>query len=450
MRQRLFTLLVAFTLPVMLASNLGGCDTSFLVNNNGDANDIDNGGGDANDIDNGGNGGDGNLNIVKTGILVRHDAGLLCGDDLIAFGTNGTPTNDSSNVGVSYVFPSTNPTVGTPVPDAELYDNSDFAVGGRTIFLAGSNTGSLLFQVSVFNADSATITKTFPANEIRLSGIPVTQDEPGNIRADGDYCVVICDQNAVDDGKIVKVIDVSSGTPTLIAFDNVIGYANGVKQVAVDAESKKVVAVVSADVDTFYIWHLDDPTAAPTVIPTQNGVNDTQIKIRGGYIIAFDDQNDPMAFLVDLSSDTIIELTEAEAIYAAAIGGDKFAFFAYHDSDDAHGGSQRAAVGTVPGPSFNKHALNDYIDGSTGNNGLVGFAGTMCITPDGSKLFLADWYLQYSYGDTSFVVPDDPDGTDPWACPAWDIDCSCDTVGFKTATDRTLSQDTTLGYIVLP
>ena len=448
MTTRLFTLLMLLSLPALLVSQMGGCFTDFIVDNTGnegDGNDTTGGGDDTT----GGGGGGGDLTIVKTAIAVRHDAGLLCGDDLIAFGTNGTPANDSSNVGVSYVFPSTHPTAGTPVPSAELYDNSDFAVGGRTIFLAGSNTGSLAFQVSVFNADSATITKTFPASEIRLSGIPVTQDEPRNIRADGNYCIVICDQNEVDDGKIIKVIDVSSGTPTLIALDNPIDYANGVKQVAVDAEWKKAVAVVHDDVDSFYIWYLDDPTAAPTVIPTQNGVNDTQIKIQDGYIIAFDDQNYPMAFLVDLNTDTIMELTDAEATYGAAIGGDKFAFFAYHDSDDAHGGHQRAAVGTVPGPSFDKHALNDYIDGSTGNNGLVGFAGTMCITPDGSKLFLADWYLQYSNANTSFVVPKDPDGTDPWACPAWDIDCSADTVGFKTATDRTLSQDTTLGYIVL-
>jgi len=93
--------------------------------------------------------------------------------------------------------------------------------------------------------------------------------------------------------------------------------------------------------------------------------------------------------------------------------------------------------------------LDQPIDGSTANNGLVGFAGGMCVTPSGNYVFLSDWYLQYSPATAIFTVPADPDGSDSYGCPAWDVDCSDDTVGFKTAATRTSSTDKTVGYIIL-
>ncbi|MBN2445717.1 MAG: hypothetical protein JXO22_03275, partial [Phycisphaerae bacterium] len=129
------------------------------------------------------------FNIVKTDIFVRHDASLLCGTDLIAFGTG---YGGSSTIGVSYIIPSTNPTTGTAVPNTELYASKGFAVGGHTIFLAGSNTASLAFQVSVFDALTGTITQTFETTDIRLGSIPVGAYDPGHMQADGNYCVVVC------------------------------------------------------------------------------------------------------------------------------------------------------------------------------------------------------------------------------------------------------------------
>ena len=377
------------------------------------------------------------LTIVKTDIAVRHDAGLQCGDDLIAFGT-GTIT------GVSYIIPSEAPTTGTAAPNSDLYDSSGFAVSEHTIFLVGSNAGSLAFQVSVFDVPTATIIKTFTTEEIRLASIPVSAHDTGNIQADGDFCAVICDQSTVSDGKVVKVIDVSGAVPALIAFDE--NPTGRVEQLAVDAATKMVAAVTG---DTFYVYDIDNPSAAATQIAAPNGIGDYVIQISGDYIIALDDQSYEEAFLVDLSTNTIVALTSALATGNPAIGGTTFAFFADADANDSSGGSQRAAVGTVPGPAFDKAPLDQYIDGSTPNNGLVGFAGGMCVTPSGNYVFLSDWYLQYSNANAAFTVPPDPDGTDPYACPAWDVDCSSNTVGFKTAETRTSGTDRTVGYIIL-
>jgi hypothetical protein len=421
--ERLVSLMVGLVLMAGL-----GCDTVPVNGGNGNGN---------------GNGGSGTtLTIVKTSITVRHDAGLKAGNDLIAFGTGTT-------AGVSYIVPSATPTSGTAVTNSNLYNSSGFAVGGGTIFLAGSNTGSLAFQVSVYDVATAAITRTFDSTDIDLSRIPVSQDDTGNIQADGNYCVVICDSTAVTDGKTLKVIDVSGASPSLVVFtQNPPGSSLQVEQVAVDGDTKKVIAVVS---DSFYVYDITTPTAAPTQIAVPNGIGDVQIQTDGGYILAVDDQATEEAFLVNLSTESLVSLTNAQAATSDLdIGGTTFAFFANADASDSIGGHMRAAVGTVPGPGFTKAALGSSIDGSTNNNGTVGFASSTCVTPDGSLVFLSGWYLQYSAAGATFTVPTDAGGTDPYATPAWDVDCSSNTVGFKTATDRSDTQDTTVGYIILP
>jgi hypothetical protein len=151
---------------------------------------------------------------------------------------------------------------------------------------------------------------------------------------------------------------------------------------------------------------------------------------------------------VDIAGGTTITLTDAFANGSNSIGvsADNFAFFADADATD---NGQRAAVGDLPGPGYTKAADGNQIDGSTNNNGLVGFASDLCIVPDGSYIFLSGSYLQYSAGNASFTVPVDPEGIDPYACPAYDIDCSNNTVGFKTAHSYPGSAED-VGYIILP
>jgi len=209
--------------------------------------------------------------------------------------------------------------------------------------------------------------------------------------------------------------------------------------------------VIAAAGDSLYIYDLNNPTVDPVAVALPNDISNlAQMRVAGDYLIALDDQDYKQAFLVNLATPQLITLTDGNAsINGFAVGGDQFAFFADFDADDSVGGSQRAAVGTIPGPSFVKAALDDQIDGATNNNGLVGFGGSMCITPDGRCLFLANSYLQYRTTGAAFAVPADPQAADPYACPAWDIHCSTNTVGFKTATTNGDS-DKTVGYIRLP
>lgn len=385
--------------------------------------------------------GDTLFTVVKTNIDVRHDAALRAGDDLVAFGTGPT-------TGVSYIIPSTNPDAGIAVPSSDDYDSGAFAVGGQRVFLVGSNTRALAFQVSVFDAMTGAITHTFPATDIRVGAIPASEEDAGNIRADGDFCVVICDQNTVTDGRIVKVINAGTNPPTLISFGiNPTSSHFQVDQVDIDAATRRVVVVANS---TFYAYDLDAPNAPPIQIAAPNGVGNVQIELAGDYVLALDNQAFGEAFLVDIAGQAIVPLANSTATLDVAIANNVFAFFADAVADDRGGGGQRAAVGTIPGPDFAKAAVGQFIDGSTANNGLVGYGGSMSVTPGGEYLFLSDGYLQFSSGNSVFTVLPDPDGSDAYGTPALDVDCSASTVAFKTSSGRMATTTTKVGYIVLP
>lgn len=396
--------------------------------------------------DGGGGGGGGGgvttpFTVVKTGIAMRHDAAIRAGADLVAFGTGVT-------TGVSYLRPSTGPTTGTPVTDSDDYDSGAFAVGGDHIFLVGSNTGPLGFQMSVFDAAANAITHTFPTTDIRLGTIPASEEDVGNIQADGDLCIVMCDQNTVTDGLIVKVIDASTNPPTLVAFaDNPATSHFNVDQVDVDAATRRAVAVAD---DTFFIYDIDAPTTAPVQIAAPNGVGDVQMEIAGDFILAIDNQAPGEAFLVDILGEAIVTLTNPEAAWDVSICNDGFAFFADADAADSAGGGQRVAVGAMPGPDSTKAPLDQYIDGSTVNNGLMGFGGSLSVTPGGEYVFLSDGYLQFSNLDAAFAIVPDPNDSDPYGTPAWDVHCSATIVAFKSASNRSATTTTSVGYIVLP
>ena len=449
-------------ITLLLATNLGGCPFFAAPNNNqnndnsgnvGNDNSNDNGSDNGNDNsnDNGNDNGNGGstLNVVKTAISVRHDAGLQCGDDVIAFGT-GTLS------GVSYIIPSAGDTSARTIPNDTEYDSGAFACSGDTIWLVGGVTGGAAFQVAVFDVTTASVTMSFPETDIRLPNI---QDPgtPGNIRADGDYCVVRCDQNTVTDGKIIKVIDVSSGTPTLIAFDtNPASSGSQVDQVAVDAATKRVVAVVGDDV---FVYDINNPTAAPAqyTVGAGFGFSDSLVQISGDYMIGGIEQSTgpEHATLINLTDGSTVEGDVPESATGVALGGAKYVYFLDATADDSNGGDQRSAIGAVPNAATTKATIDEYIDGSTTNNGIVGYGQNACVTPDGAHCFLSGStslgsgeFLQWSTGG-AWSLPADPDASSPYGVPATDVDCSNGCVAFKSGQGTTAGTSTVLAYAIL-
>lgn len=429
--------------PGNMNGNGNGNDNMNGMNGNDNGNMNDN----VNDNDNMNGNGDGMmggaaLNIIKTDIDVRHDAGLQCGDDIIIFGTGGFS-------GVAWMRPSEGDTMAREVPNADDYRNSGFAVTGNKVCLAGGADDT--FQVTVFDADAGTI-NALPTTDVRLQNIPGGPLAAGNIQASGNYCICRTDDGEVDDGKHIKVIDVSGDTPVAFGFD--MDVENSVDQLAIDGTT-----AVAIDGDMFYVYDVSDPSAAPNIFTLSSGLGfaDVQVKLSGDYMLAgiSQDTGSRHAALINITDGTITELTDPDSGAVFGLGGDKFVYFANNSADDSLGSAFRTGVGRVPGPDNTKAPLEDFLDGSTTNNGARGFAQTTWVTPDGRYCFIAGAtslgsgeFLQYTM-NTSWTVPSDPDGSSDFGTPATDVHASNTCVAFKSGDGTTAGTSTTLGYIIL-
>lgn len=394
------------------------------------------GGGDTtNENDGGGDDGDPvvTLTPVKTAIAMHVQGGIEAGDDIIVYGTGGF-------AGVDYIVPSAGDTAGRGVPGGDTFNAIGFAVAGKKVAFMSN------FVVTIFDAATET-SNTIPETEIRL----INTQEIGRMQSDGDFIVTRNDDGIVDDGKQLKVIDVSGDVPVVIAFDqNPAEFALGLSQVDIDAGTSTVVAVVF---DTFMIYDLNDPAAAPLSITIDAGIDgDVQVRVDGRTIMFRDDEASGNVGLLDIDTGEVTFFTNNPAASSIALNGGSLIYFQNDTNEDSVGLHIRSAIGTVAGaPGSTLAPIEQWIDGSTTNNGVFGFAETAAITPDGGLLFIAGResvgsgeYLQLSTGG-AFGLFADPTGVDAWGCPAADVSVTSNTVAFKSGNNN----DTTVAYIIL-
>jgi len=375
------------------------------------------------------------LFVVNTGIQMRADKRILAGDDIIAFGTGGFS-------GVDYMIPSAGDTAGRGIPMGDTFVANGFAVAGKHIALQSN------FEVTIY--DTATDTSTpIGQNEIRPTNTPVDQYDAGHIQGEGDFFIFRSD-SSTDDGLFVKVVDVSGDTPSVISFTNNPGTsAFGVTHVMVDSDTRTAVAVAD---DTFLVYDIDDPAAAPAEFPIPDGISDTVPHLDGDFIIFEDNLAFGNACILQISTGTITVLTENPSAGQLAIGGDFFGYFLNRDASDSLGNASRSAGGPLSGiPGAMVAPAENFIDGSTANNGAFGYGQTMGITKNGSRWFIAGAtdigdgeYLQVSYGG-AFSLFADPTDQDAFGCRATDVSISSNTVAFKAEN----GPDTVVGYMIL-
>lgn len=383
----------------------------------------------------------GGFTPVRTQINAHPQGRIQAGDDVVFYGFDGAN-------GVDYIIPSAGDVVGRGIPNAESYVSYSFAVAGRRAFLVDNS-----LEASVFDADTGNL-DTLPLTEITLKNIPSSQYEKGHVQADGDFCAVICEETEVTDGKIVKVIDASGANPQVISFtQNPAPTAEQVEQVAVHAASG-LVAVEAAG--KFYIFDINDPTAAGVEFDAvAAGIGDLQMAFDGERILYADDSATFNAIVLDLATGDNLPLAENPAAgRRLALANGSFGYFLSNNSVGAH---FRSAIGVLDAgisatlTTVTTAALDDFIDGSTPNNGLVGYGSTITVTADGSRWFIAGDedigsgdYLQTSTGGAFTVVPD-PLDQDELGCPATDVHASANTVAFKTGE----GSEVKVGYIIL-
>jgi len=403
--------------------------------NNGGGNDVGTNG-QGNDVGTNGQGNDGGGNAalptaVKTNIDVHNGGRIAVGDDLLVYGYGGFS-------GVDYIIPSAGDTAGRDLPNGDTYRASAFAVTGKKIALVNS------FLITIY--DTATETGTDIAEDtIRLENTPVGIESQGHIRAGGGY--VVCRNSPSDNGgKKIIAIDVSGDTPNIISFDS--DPEGNVDHIEIDVQNMEIAAKSG---NMFYIYDIENPDAAPVVYDTTElgGISDTAYSFDGGYIFYEDNEAFGNVRFLNTADGTATLLTQnPSTVGEQCAAGGKYVYFANLVSIEV-----RAAVGDVPNANASL-ASNEFIDGSTTNNGRFGQAEACTITPDGAHIFISGKgsigsgeFLQYYNG--SWALVPDTNASSPYGLPATDVASSSTLVGFKTGDGTTTGPNTKVGYIIL-
>ncbi len=376
----------------------------------------------------GGQGNGGNapaLTVVKTNIDLHVQGHIEAGDGIIAYGTGGFSGVDYIEVGDA---------VGRGVPNGANFKAKSFAVCGKKIIFDEN------FQLTVFNTTDRS-----------SSAIALTDIRALDFRSDGNLVGVLTDDNAVTDGRQVKVVDVSGAAPNVISF--AVNPATTPEQVAVDASNPHV--AVLAD-DIFYIYDVANPAAAPqqwdvSALDGTDSSSPTQFQFKNGYIMYHDNAAVSNARLLKTSDGSVVLLAENPAAETVALNGGKYAYFVNRDIDDHTGTVARSGIGAVPNAGATL-AGDTQVSAGTANNGYVGWAETAAITPDGAWYFLAgsesigqQEYLMSSTGGAFSLLPD-PDDATADGVQASDVSASANTIAFKVGDNN----DTKVGYISVP
>ncbi|MCB9851630.1 MAG: hypothetical protein H6819_00935 [Phycisphaerales bacterium] len=481
---------------ILVTAMAGDCpmngDPTGDPNPNGNSNTNTNGNGNGNTNTNGNDNSNGpnnsNSPAVKTQITLGSSGKIDIGDDLIVFGVGSDEAAVSSNqeAGVHYLHPSTATsatTAGTTIPNsASLFGTRDFVVAGKKVVLVRS-TGA----VSIYDTELESLT------DISSTGVNVDPmveaNIPGQMRADGAYVATINNESVVGDGNVIKVIDTSGTTPTVITFPNppdaLSNPETTFEQVDIDAATMRVAAV--SDNDIIYVFDIQAPNAAAVQIDlgiaTDRGGFDgrSQIQFDNGYILYHQFPNigdklpgmgDNHAAIINVDTDTITVFDEnpTTANTPLALKSDSYCYFLWRESADAgdENNSYRSAIGVMadaPGATLasqsDRYAFRSTtIDTSAGSTvipiedcldqKLIGYGATCSVTPDGSRWFIAGWgpvhrnfdYVQMSTGGV-FTDFADPEGdTLTGALMGSDIVTSNDAAAF-----RALRQDESSGCL---
>ena len=387
--------------------------------------------------------------VVKTHIVLDSAVRVVASDDLIVFGT-AVPN------GVDYVIPSATDDTATAgvgdIPFPERYGSRTFVVAGRKIVLVNPSN-----QLEVFDTTAKTLA-TVPGSQVTLAPLPVAADGAGHMQADGSLVAMINDTSAVTDGNAIKVLDVSGDDPVVISFPTPADFLGMFDQVAIDAETREVVAYGSNPGSVIYLFNIDDPNGAPGVYDLfERGYLQQGVQMAyEDHLVLYTNGEDQDVTLLDTTTDNITVMTNNPANLNGplALRGGSLTYFQDASSEDSVFGAGRvwrSAIGpTADAPDSTLAVVTDYVD-ATGDTpsafGILGYGATTAITPDGQYWLLAGDaypdddidYLQISTGG-KFAILDDPEGTSRHGrLIGANVSASADTIAFMSR--RQISED---------
>ncbi|GJM24229.1 MAG: hypothetical protein DHS20C16_06440 [Phycisphaerae bacterium] len=487
--------ILGISLIAGLMVHAGGCTPMAPTggsDNGGSDNGSNDGGGDGGSNDGGGDNGGGDNGegggndsakeaIIKTQIIVGLGGKIDLGDDLLVYGVGN---DEDENVvfqrfnqppGVHFLVPSEidkDTDGGTMIPGSDqLFGHRDFEVVGKKVALVRSNN-----SMSIYDTQTDAFVDIDPS-EITLHRIPTNQDVPGNTISEGPYVATINDTEEVADGNAIKIIDTSGDQPVVMSFPNPLGELDEevieFSQVIVDAENRQVVAAGTSFQNDFYLWDLDDPSANAERFDAGPGTTFglvgemTQMRLDGGYLMYHDVSDfDPVVTLVNLADRTVMQLDPSLEESPVALAGGSFGYFLFDEEADLEDTSPstlmlRSAIGNVAtAPTATRASQLDLYDFRSTEVSLasnagpvfsqedcaeqkrVGYGESACITPDGSRWFIAgggqpraqDFVLMSTGGEFSDF--EDPEGTTiPGSLMGADVVCTSDVVAFRGLRD---------------
>lgn len=381
------------------------------------------------------------LTVVRTSVKMDVAGSIIGGDDIIVFGTGFLK-------GVAFIVPSANDKAARPIPNSDRFDSRHFAVSGKKIALldplppgAGVLDGG---QITIFDTTSGA-SSPIPLSEINEKVGP-TQNTDGQLQASGNFIACLNDADLVSDGNALKVIDVSGGSPAIIAFTKYPGTntTRGLVEFAIDPTLSRVVAVSENGV--LLVYDIKNPTAAPTEFDTKssangsNGIDDRFPIITDNGKVLFRDHTGQFgrATLLDTATGVFKTLSSKDLANDSTLTlrGNLFCFF---DDDNAAGG--RAVYGRLTDPAPTFADVNDRLSPDTLANGILGFGRRCGVTKDGKYFFISgsqidnlDGHVQVSSGG-KFSLLSDPAGEVSFGVLGASIDCSGSVPAFKAGQE---------------
>lgn len=402
---------------------------------------------------NGGGGGGGGtlsgLTVRVSDLVVDAIGDIRVDDNVIAVGTG-------ENGGIEYLLPKQ----ATTTFNIQTGDNlitSGFAVANGWI-------AARQLDGDVFLHDTATATTTaVPRTTLALpSGNAATNE----FWADEQFIVTFADDTVVSDGHAIKLIDCSTAPPTITSFTQDLpaqpfGIAERVL-LAIDADQRQVMALQQ---DIFYLYDMDDPTAAPQTLDVSlagGASNAFQFQFNDGFVVYHERDLTSTGLrttrFLDIANLMTTPFPEnpSEPLDMLLVNG-QFGYFVNQRDEDVNVNSTTRSVwGTLDaaGPAYTQEHLTDQFIGNDRGDGLIGYGRTLAATKDGVFRFLAGGgnsaiaeILQVSRDGGEFTaVPtiqqfrnESPDGL-----PATEVVTSNDICAFRVGGDDQV------GYILLP
>ncbi len=386
------------------------------------------------------------LNIVKLNVQATTGRGPAVGDGVLAFDAEG---------GTVLAWLSAGETQAKEVtaPAGMSNDRTAFAFAGKKLVVRDRLSGSLF----VFD------TLTEQAQAIASASINMGGSGGSNLwETEGTLIATVNSSVTTQDGagKLIKIVDISNINAFVVTpFD--VDPTNTPAAIDLDAVGG---TVVIRGGDTFYLYDISSPNAAPTEFTRstlQGGTGSSDVQIDGSFVAFFDD--DDKLTLLDTTSGTFSQPSRnpGRENRGLVLESNRFAYFTTQNTDDGGGVAvvNRALGGSTGDVSSLIDPTGTFVNATDDNDGRVGFGATLGLSANGRFLFVAgetavgvneQERLYLSVDGADFLPVDDADDTLN-VLRAAGVAASDNLVAFLITTDLTaFTSSVSIGYAALP